>query len=121
MSQGLWKTDGTVSGFTQVKDINDGDILHSHPKFLAVFDGWLYFVALKEGLGFELWKTRGFESNTVLAADINPGSGSSISNPQAVAFNDELYFIATDGEHGIELFKIKSESIFTDGFEEPLL
>lgn len=117
----LWKTDGTLAGTTQVKDINEGDNLHSHPTFLAVFDDWLYFVALKEGLGFELWKTRGFESNTVLAADINPGSGSSISNPQAVVFNDELYFIATDGEHGIELFKIKSESIFTDGFEEPLL
>ncbi len=111
----LWKTDGTISGTSKVKDIDTGygHVLGSFPQSLTVVGNTLYFTA---GTGYlynnnnrELWKTDGTEAGTVLVKDIYPGSdGSNPSNLTAVG--NTLYFTANDGTNGTELWK-------TDGTE----
>src|SRR5207253_3060281 len=74
----LWKSDGTETGTTHVKDINPG-VEDSFPSFLccdlgrgrplafaAVINGALLFVASDPGHGLELWRTDGTEAGTVL-------------------------------------------------------
>src|SRR5205823_7952231 len=97
----LWKSDGTVPGTVQVKNINSsGD---SSPSGFTVFNNALYFSADDGMTGFELWKTDGTLGGTAQVMDINPLGGDSSPSVFTV-FNNELYFSADDVT-GCELWK----------------
>ncbi len=74
----LWKTDGTVGGTVQVKDINTAPGAGSAPNALTVFNNALYFSADDGVTGRELWKTDGTDAGTLQVKDICPGSCSGL-------------------------------------------
>ncbi|GAB3518062.1 hypothetical protein GCM10027442_38320 [Emticicia fontis] len=93
---GLWKTDGTVAGTQQLKEV-------STIQELMVINQTLYFGASLFN-GQELWKSDGTESGTVPVKDIWPGSQNSLPK-NLTNVNGVLYFSADDGTHGRELWK----------------
>jgi ELWxxDGT repeat protein len=101
----LWRTDGTATGTTLVKDIKPGGG-SSSPSDFFIHKGILYFQADDGSSGKELWKTDGTEAGTKLAADIFGGYGYyNSSNPKNfVTFKDSLFFQGTDTT-GTELWK----------------
>jgi ELWxxDGT repeat protein len=111
----LWKSDGTETGTTRVKDIVPGSG-GSEPSSLTNVNGTLFFSAKIAGSGDiygnkELWKSDGTEAGTVLVKDINPGPNSSL--PQNfVNVNGMLYFSAFDAA-GFELWKSDGTSAGT--------
>jgi ELWxxDGT repeat protein len=97
----LWKSNGTSSGTTMVKDINSGG--DSSPQYLTAFGDSLYFSAI-DANGRELWKSNGTSSGTTMVADINPGSGD--GSPEGFTVGGHtLFFSADDGAHGAEPWK----------------
>jgi len=99
----LWKTNGTGTGTTMVKDINPGIADGCYANFF-VFGGELYFSASDGIHGIELWKTNGTTAGTQLVKDINAGAGDS----EPVFFidlNGVLYFEAKDAANGYEIWK----------------
>jgi ELWxxDGT repeat protein len=108
----LWRTDGTASGTTMVKDIYPGPN-DSAPSEMYVADDKLYFSAA-DAYGRELWVTDGTEGGTRRLVDINV-TGTFSSNPYGMTlFNDVVYFSAktSDTNNGnFELWR-------TDGTEE---
>ena len=103
----LWKTDGTASGTSIVKDINSG--AHgSYPSgidfTMVVIGTTLYFPADDGSNGVELWKTDGTSTGTSMVKNIN--SGNSNSNPERlIKLGSTLIFSATDASNGAELWK----------------
>lgn len=99
----LWKSDGTESGTSLVKDIIRGSG-SSNPDNFTNVNGTLFFTVNDGRKGTELWKSDGTESGTTLVKDINPVSSS--SNPENLTVIDSvLYFTADDGSNGVELWK----------------
>lgn len=101
----LWKSDGSESGTTLVKDIRVGssggfDVTGE----MISFNGFVYFLADNGTTFEELWKSDGSASGTVLVKDIWPGSSSSYIENFTVS-NNILYFSANDGNSGQELWK----------------
>lgn len=107
----LWKSDGTLQGTQELKDLAPGGILNPNPSQLTVFNGELYFAASGQLVDFtttyvgeELWKTDGTPEGTILVKDIYPGFKSSDLDKLTVV-GDTLYFKADDGTNGSELWK----------------
>ena len=106
-SYGLWKTDGTSSGTTQLstlegKPTDDNEYVDVNDK--------LFFSNFEDETGTELWVSDGTEDGTKVVLDLfDEGS----SNPQQLTqVGNELYFAAdSDGDEVSELWK-------TDGTEE---
>jgi ELWxxDGT repeat protein len=69
----LWKSDGTESGTSIVKDIVLGSI-SSFPHTLTNVNGLLFFICNDGIHGPELWRSDGTNSGTFLVKDINPGA-----------------------------------------------
>lgn len=110
-SQSLWKSDGTSSGTTAVKEI--GPYSGHSITFFAQLNNIFYFTASTTMLGLELWKSDGTAAGTIVVQDINAGTGS--SGPSSLTVQDGLiYFDANDGIHGGELWK-------TDGIQTTLV
>jgi len=117
----LWKSDGTATGTTLVKDIYTGTttiktyygsyytgtftyINNSNPGNLTNLNGTLFFTASDGTDGGELWTSDGTAAGTVIVKDINPGTNS--SGPILLTIVDgTLFFQANDGTHGAELWK----------------
>jgi ELWxxDGT repeat protein len=100
--QELWKTNGTSSGTSLVKDINPGPN-SSQPYRVADMDGKAFFGADDGTHGVEPWISDGTEAGTILLADI--AGGASSSNPQDLApLNRQMLFTATTAS-GIGLWK----------------
>lgn len=109
----LYKTSGTNSSYTLIKQLNTVDLI-SFGAGSAALGNHLYFIGADETHGFELWKTDGTTAGTEMVKDINPGSGNGISN---ISINSNfgklgniLVFSANDSTYGAELWK-------TDGTE----
>ncbi len=112
----LWKTDGTTTGTTLVKDINPGGD-SSDIWDLTVVGNEIFFVANDGVLGGELWKSDGTEAGTMIVKDVVPGSGSSLGIqygslysgrsifPNLIEFGGELFFTPLDAVYGRELWK----------------
>lgn len=96
----LWRSDGTTSGTTRVKDINPGTA-PSQPRNLTVVKDQLFFVADDGVHGRELWSSDGTSTGTKLHADIAVGKlGSEPSELTAV--EEYLFFSAYTGAGGRE-------------------
>ena len=115
----LWKTDGTESGTSMVKDIffgvNEwGEPSSSYPANLTVLNDHLFFDAIDEN-GTELWKTDGTESGTTMVKNINAEENSS-SPLDLQVLGNKLFFFADDGTHGYELWESDGT---TAGYKAP--
>jgi len=99
----LWKTDGTATGTTMVKDVLPGGD-DGHPRELVVIGATHYFAGFDHEHGLELWKSDGTEAGTALVKDISPGPNWSV--PELLTTSGStLFFYADDGVHGHELWK----------------
>ena len=103
--QGLWVTDGTPAGTTQLI-----------PRFAAAsfsaFAGKVYvggYVPGGPAQGAELWETDGTPAGTRPVAEIYPGPTFSGPTPLAVS-GDVAVFVATDRRHGRELWRLNVQS-----------
>ncbi len=103
----LWKSDGTASGTTLVRDINP-TVYSSHPMELTELAGFLYFSADDGANGIELWKSDGTADGTELVENIHPTAGASPQDLTVV--NNTLFFRADNGVNGFELWKHNSTS-----------
>lgn len=101
-SLGLWKSDGTSNGTTQIKIIDTG-IANPYGKFLTAMGNTLFFSATDNAHGLELWQSDGTAAGTTLIRDINLGTADSA--PEGWNVNGTLFFVADDGTHGRELWK----------------
>lgn len=97
----LWKTDGSLSGTSLVKQINQsGD---AYPSQLTVIGQNLYFTANDGVKGFEVWSSDGTPGGTVMLTDKNPQL---FTNPQRLltAYGNRIYFTLNDGIGGEEIW-----------------
>jgi ELWxxDGT repeat protein len=126
----LWKSDGTATGTTLVKDINPGTTRvfdyygnpsvfpnSSDPGNLTNVSGTLFFTAYNGTSGVELWKSDGTAAGTTLVKDIYPGTTrqyayytysdvpNSSSPNNLTSVNGTLFFTANDGTNARELWK----------------
>lgn len=104
----LWKSDGTSSGTSLVKDINPGSGM-AYPSNLTNVGGELYFAANNGVNGDELWKSDGTSSGTVLVDDIDFGAAGSYPS-DFTGLNGLVFFSARDGSHGYQLWKTDGTS-----------
>lgn len=105
MGRELWRSDGTESGTSLVKDIWPG-ISSSIPMYFVLNESGdvFYFTANNGTHGTELWRSDGTEAGTYCVKDIAPGAaGSNIFG--LTLLNGILYFRASDGLHGSELWR----------------
>lgn len=107
----LWRSGGTESSTTLLKDINPG-INSAWNDFqgreFIVFANKVYFNANDGVNGDELWVSAGTTNTTLMLKDINTGSSSSTPRNFFI-FNNQLFFTALTSV-GTELWK-------TDGTE----
>jgi ELWxxDGT repeat protein len=112
---GLWETDGTAAGTSQLTDHPVGiDPFYAAARGIeaAATDNTVFFAAAtSDWHDVELWATDGTAAGTRLVKDINPGividaNQGTGSNPRdIVAVGNTVYFTADDGVHGRELWK----------------
>lgn len=109
----LWKTDGTTTGTTVVKDIHQLlDQNGNHPGFAPVAVGNTIYFSGSTDAGFneELWKSDGTAAGTVMIKDIAP-FGFSGAPMRLTVMNNVVYFTAysidpvTGATYGIELWR----------------
>ncbi len=124
----LWRSDGTSTGTSLVKDINPG-AGYSSPNWnwgaspITILNGSLFFAADDGIHGRELWKTDGTNVGTTLVKDIVPGAATSYVYT-LTTLNGRLLFNVespighfglwqTDGtEAGTSLVKASSQNNF---------
>jgi ELWxxDGT repeat protein len=105
----LWKSDGTRSGTTLVKDINTGQA-DSEPDSLTAFKGRLLFSADDGVHGSEMWRSNGTKANTALLIDLEPGEEG--SEPGGLTTSGPLlYFAASNPSAGEELWAVLPRGI----------
>jgi len=114
IDQVLWKSDGSVAGAVQVKNINPGGRnVYWYKEFTNV-NGTLFFSFYDDIHGSELWKSDGTEAGTVIIKEITPGLYSALPSNLTTNIsyigNNITLFKATDEKKGFELWK-------TDGTE----
>lgn len=99
----LWKSDGTESGTTMVKDINPVTDTSSPIYSLAEVNGSLYFRGDDGTHGEEMWISDGTGGGTIMLEDII--SGPTSSEPGSFTYYGNMtFFRATDGINGNELW-----------------
>src|SRR5918998_1556573 len=100
----LWKSDGTRSGTTLLKDINAGPA-GSDPDQLTAFGGVLLFTADDGVHGSEMWGSDGTRAGTTLLRDLEPGAVG--SEPGGLTTSGRfLYFAASNPSTGEELWAV---------------
>ena len=104
----LWKTDGTITGTTMIKQINaTGNAFNFAEQTVLQIDGILYFIATDGVHGYELWRSDGSEEGTWMVKDINSDGDAfpPYSSPNMVAMGGSIYFAANDGLDNTELWQ----------------
>jgi ELWxxDGT repeat protein len=113
----LWRSDGTPTGTTLVKDINPGSAagLPTYPGYSAVIGGRVFFAA-DDGThrGGELWMSDGTPGGTV-KVPVKASNGlalfTGIGGKTIANANGSLIFTANDGIHGFEPWIIPADQI----------
>ncbi|CUR33342.1 conserved hypothetical protein [Planktothrix tepida PCC 9214] len=99
-SNKLWKSNGTETGTTLVKNF-----LGNNPDNYIVAGNNIYFTIStynsSTGYQYQLWKSNGTETGTTLVKDF--GNNSSFDN--FIVANNILYFTMSDSTYGKELWK----------------
>src|SRR5688500_13430410 len=111
----LWRSIGTRSGTSLVKDIDPGPLVinavedtetgSSAPDSVLRTKKWIYFQATTAKYGEELWKSDGTKSGTKIVKDIVPGPGASDAEDIVSTGPRTTFFRAWDADHGEELWK----------------
>ncbi len=100
----LWKTDGTVSGTTLVKDVavrsNYGASGNLQP-----MGSYVYFSGQLDDATSGLWRSDGTTVGTTLVKAFQGSGYYGSSLTSLTVFNGMLYFVADDGTSGSELWK----------------
>jgi ELWxxDGT repeat protein len=97
-NNGLWKSDGTEAGTTQV---NVGGQVTD----LVIAGSKMFFAGYSEATGNELWVSDGTAAGTRMITEINPGPVTSVVYASGITpFGDRVLFRASDPEHGSELW-----------------
>jgi ELWxxDGT repeat protein len=105
IDQVLWKSDGSIAGTMQVKNINPGGRNIYWYKEFENADGTLLFSFYDDIHGSELWKSDGTEAGTVLVKEITPGVYSAQVGGLTYMGNKITFFLATDEKKGFELWR----------------
>lgn len=100
---GLWRTDGTVAGTTEVKVI-EPDVYDHNSADLTFARGLIFFRPDDPQHGVELWESNGTTAGTKLVKDIRPGLVGSAPH-DLTDVNGTLFFAANGGKDGVELWK----------------
>ena len=112
----LWRTDGTLAGSYQLKDIWPGPG-SSYPSKFVLFDDMVYFIASDSLHGYELWRTDGTEAGTHLVRDMVPGvlpsSISQIAYEDIFVYKNKLNIIIQNGSQS-EWWQSKGDSASTE-------
>lgn len=102
----LWKTDGTASGTSLVKDIESGAGDSTPAKLASLkiaspFSSTFFFSATTTAEGLELWKSDGTSGGTSIVTDFESGASSSTLNSLAAVSSGYLV-AAGNSTTGIE-------------------
>jgi ELWxxDGT repeat protein len=107
----LWKSDGTASGTTMLKQFTNNPLgTAGDPKNYTFVDNTKMFFTIADSAGRELWVSDGTVSGTNRVIDLSPGfvSGSipysGASNAPMVAYNGKVYFSGTTTGSDPELY-----------------
>jgi ELWxxDGT repeat protein len=101
----IFTSDGTPSGTSLLKDIDNNEYGSSQPAYLTRVGSFVYFAATTAATGRELWKSDGTAAGTVLVKDIYGGNSNS-SPANLIEMNGVLYFAANGNDGaGTELWK----------------
>ena len=102
----LWKSDGTTSGTSVVKEFVNPGGGNWEPQEFTSMNGTLFFTLDDPNIpsSRELWKSDGTESGTVKVKDIYAGQLGAFPQNLTVA-NGILYFFAGEPVHGFALWK----------------
>jgi len=107
----LWRTDGTASGTSLVKDIHPSGSSFDASFQMYAHAGLIYFYANDGSSGRELWRSDGTNGGTYMLKDIEPGAmGSGMNFLTGGSFDGKFLFLASDSTHGTEIWQ-------TDGTE----
>ncbi len=107
-----WRTDGTFSGTTLIRDVNPGGfpVAASVPRNPVEANGIVYFEAdlTGSGVGRQLWRSDLTSSGTQVVADIRASFGSEFE--ELVNVNGTVFFRGNNGVNGWELWKTNGTS-----------
>lgn len=111
---GIWKTNGTTTGTTLVKNVYSGNGNFPAPLQLTVENNKLFFIANDSIHGEEIWVSNGTTSGTHIAKDINPGVASffDATHAELIGAKGKLYATGVVGT-GRYLFSIDASSYDT--------
>ncbi|HEY1016986.1 MAG TPA: ELWxxDGT repeat protein [Herpetosiphonaceae bacterium] len=101
-AEGLWVTDGTEQGTSQLTGTAESILFP--PNGLTAAGERLFFTLYDQTSGHELWLTEGTSATTRLVKDIVPGPEPATISELTVV-SDTLYFRASDNVHGPELWR----------------
>ncbi|MCB2198344.1 T9SS type A sorting domain-containing protein [bacterium] len=101
----LYKTDGTATNTSLVKDINSSG--SSSPENFIAMNGTLYFEATDGSNGRELWKSDGTSGGTSMVVDIYDSGDGGFENPYV--WNSKIYY------GGVGSFLSQQELWVSDG------
>jgi ELWxxDGT repeat protein len=90
----LWRTNGTETGTTILKDIAQGIQSSSNPSRLTSLGNKVVFTAQESTTGQELYVTDGTEAGTNVLIDLNQGASMTSFSQNFATIGDSLYFLA---------------------------
>jgi ELWxxDGT repeat protein len=96
----LWKTDGTGTGTSLLKEINTSG--SGYPQYLTTLGNQVVFRATDDTNDSELWTSDGTTAGTFRLKNINPSGTSNLLYFKRAG--TKVFFIADDGTHGSELW-----------------